>query len=433
MTVDQLKAAVCRAIDDHAQKIIDLGESIFREPELGYKEFKTAAKVKAAFEELDMPYIDGIACTGVVANLPGRERKLKVAVMGELDAVVCPEHPHADPQTGAAHSCGHFAQIASMIGAAYGLKASGVMEELAGDVAFMAVPAEEAVELEWRNEQILQGRISYIGGKQEFVKLGALDDVDMMVMQHTDNGTRINAGGPSAMGFLAKIIQYIGKESHAASPHLGINALDAARIGLTACDALRTTFRDEDGIRFHPIITKGGNLVNVVPAFVQLETFVRGRSAEAVADASAKIDRALKAGADALGAECRIYNLPGYLFPVESRELKGIVEGNIVELVGQEGLGYSPYQVTTDANDISNLMPSVHAMVGGAEGTAHSSHYRVADPELAYIKAAKLLAMTVVDLLADGARKGLEVKHAFRAPLTKESYLALLDQQGGRK
>ena len=218
MTVDQLKAAVCRAIDDHAQKIIDLGESIFREPELGYKEFKTAAKVKAAFEELGMPYIDGIACTGVVANLPGRERKLKVAVMGELDAVVCPEHPHADPQTGAAHSCGHFAQIASMIGAAYGLKASGVMEELSGDVAFMAVPAEEAVELEWRNEQILQGRISYIGGKQEFVKLGALDDVDMMVMQHTDNGPRINAGGPSAMGFLAKITQYIGKESHAASP-----------------------------------------------------------------------------------------------------------------------------------------------------------------------------------------------------------------------
>ena len=433
MTVDQLKAAVCRAIDDHAQKIIDLGESIFREPELGYKEFKTAAKVKAAFEELGMPYIDGIACTGVVANLPGAERKLKVAVMGELDAVVCPGHPHADPVTGAAHSCGHFAQIAAMVGVAYGLKASGAMAHLAGDVAFMAVPAEEAVELEWRNEMIRQGNISYIGGKQEFVKLGVFDGVDMMVMQHTGTNSMITAGGPSAMGFIAKIIQYIGKESHAASPHLGINALDAARIGLTACDAVRTTFKDEDGIRFHPIITKGGNLVNVVPAFVQLETFVRGRSAEAVADASAKIDRALKAGADALGAECRIYNMPGYLFPVESKELKALVEDNIVALVGKEGLQSSPYQATTDANDISNLMPTVHATVGGAEGKAHSAHYQIADPELAYIKAAKLLAMTVVDLLADGAQKGLEVKHAFQAPLTKESYLALLDQQGERK
>ena len=120
------------------------------------------------------------------------------------------------------------------------------------------------------------------------------------------------------MGFVAKIIQYHGKESHAAAPYEGINALDAAKIGLVACDAIRSTFKDEDGIRFHPIITKGGNLVNVVPAFVQIETFVRGYSIEAIKDASFKIDRALRAGADAVGATCEIYNLPGYLFSVEA-------------------------------------------------------------------------------------------------------------------
>ncbi len=427
MTVQEMKAAVCAAIDKNADKINAIAESIFAEPELGYKEVKTAAKVKAVFDELGYAYQDEVAMTGVIAAVPGKAHNAKIAVMGELDAVVCPEHRCADPVTGAAHSCGHHAQIASLMGVAYGLKESGVMEHLDGDVALMAVPAEEGVELEWRNEMIQQGKISYLGGKQEFIKLGVFDDVDCMIMQHTVAGDKMTAGGPGGMGFVAKIVQYIGKESHAAAPHMGVNALDAAKIGLVACDAQRTTFKDEDGIRFHPIITKGGSLVNVVPAFVQIETFVRGRSTEAILDASSKIDRALQAGAYAMGAECKIYNMPGYLFSVESPELKSIVEGNIVELVGEEGLAKSPSGFTTEANDVSNLIPTVHAMIGGSVGIGHSSNYEIGDTDLAYIKAAKMLAMTVVDLLANGAEKTKMVKDNFQAPLTKETYLELLE------
>ncbi|MBQ4528404.1 MAG: amidohydrolase [Clostridia bacterium] len=427
MTVQEIKNAVCVSIDKNRDKIIAVGESIFRDPELGYKEFKTAEKVKNVFEELGLEYKDKIARTGIVASMKGREHKLTVSVMGELDAVVAPQHPFADKITGAAHSCGHFAQIAAMLGVAYGLKESGVMEHLSGDISFMAVPAEEGVELEWRNEMMQKGEISYLGGKQEFVKLGIFDDIDVLLMQHTATDDKMTTAGPNAMGFVAKIIQYIGKESHAASPHKGINALDAARIGLTACDALRTTFKDEDGIRFHPIITKGGNLVNVVPAFVQLETYVRGRSNEAIKEASSKIDRALKAGADALGAECKIYNIPGYMTPFESDLLKEIAEENMVSLVGKDGVEKSMYQCTTDANDISNLIPTLHASIGGATGTAHSKEYEITNPELAYINAAKMLAMTVVDLLADGAGKGIEVKNSFNAPHTKKSYLEYLE------
>jgi len=427
MTTEEMKKLVIDVIDKNKDKIIAIGDSIFAEPELGYKEYKTSAKVKAFFDELGMDYEDEIAITGVVSKLRGKEHKLNVAVMGELDAVVCPGHPFADPVTGAAHSCGHFAQIASVMGAACALKESGVMEHLSGDVSFMALPAEEGVELEWRNEMIKQGKISYLGGKQEFIKLGMFDDVDITVMQHTANGDKMTICGDNAMGFVAKVIDYVGKECHAASPENGINALDAARIGLAACDALRTTFRDEDSIRFHPIITKGGNLVNVVPGFVRIETFVRGRTTEAILNASAKIDRALKAGADAFGAECKIYNIPGYLFPVRTNELEEIVRSNMTELVGEENVTYSPYQCTTDANDVSNIIPSIHASIGGAKGVAHGSDYEVENKELAYINAAKMLAMTIIDLLADGAEKGLEVKNAFKAPMTKEEYLKTID------
>lgn len=428
MNTRQLKKLVCDAIDNNRDKIIAIGESIFHEPELGYKEFKTAEKVKNFFSELGLDYRDGVALTGVIASLPGKERKLNVAVMGELDAVVCPNHPFADSDTGAAHSCGHFIQIAVMLGVALALKESGVMEYLCGDVSFMAVPAEEAVELEWRKEMIESGRISCLGGKQEFITQGVFDNVDVLLMQHSaTNSDKMTTGGPSAMGFVAKIIQYIGKECHAGSPYKGINALDAARIGLTASDALRSTFREEDGIKFHPIITRGGDLVNVVPGFVQLEAYVRGRSNEAILDASSRIDRALKAGADALGAECKIFNIPGYMTPVESELLKSIAQSNMVELVGEEGVEISPDQCTTDANDVSNIIPVLHASIGGVKGRAHSLDYEVSDPELAYIKAAKMLAMTVVDLLSDGAQRGIEVKETYNAPLTKESYIDLLN------
>ncbi len=426
MDIQQMKKLACEAIDRNSDKIKAVAESIFAEPELGYKEFKTADKVKKVFDELGFAYKDGVAVTGVVATAPGGASNAKIAVMGELDAVVAPGHRCADPATGAAHSCGHHAQIASMLGVAYGLKDSGILSELGGDVALMAVPSEEGVELEYRNGLIQEGKISYLGGKQEFIKLGVFDDIDAMIMQHTIAGDKCTAGGPGGMGFVAKIIRYKGQESHAASPHFGINALNAAKVGLVAVDAVRDTFRDEDGIRFHPIITKGGALVNVVPALVQIETFVRGRSLDAIKSASFKVDRALRAGADALGAQCEIYNIPGYMFSNECPPLKALVDANLETLVGRDrivpGMGF-----TTEANDVSNLLPTVHATIGGAMGIAHSETYEIEDPDLAYIVAAKMLIMTVIDLLANGAEKAVEIKKGFVAPLTKEQYLSELE------
>ena len=184
MTKEQLKQKACEAIDQNREKIVALGRSIFSEPELGYKEFKTADKVKKVFDELGYAYQDGVAITGIVAPRKGRKSNIRVAVMGELDAVVAPGHRCADPKTGAAHSCGHNAQIASMVGVAYALKDTGIMEELDGDIVLMAVPSEEYVEIEYRNELKKAGKIWFLGGKQEFIKLGVMDDIDMMVMQH---------------------------------------------------------------------------------------------------------------------------------------------------------------------------------------------------------------------------------------------------------
>ena len=88
----ELKQRAIAAIDKNRDKIIALGDSIFSEPELGYKEVKTSAKLKAVFDELGYKYQDGVAITGIVAPLKGKESKIRVAVMGEMDAVVAPGH-----------------------------------------------------------------------------------------------------------------------------------------------------------------------------------------------------------------------------------------------------------------------------------------------------------------------------------------------------
>ena len=64
MDVNELKRRACEAVDRNAEKIIAVGESIFAEPELGYKEFKTSAKVKKVLDELGIAHQDDVAITG---------------------------------------------------------------------------------------------------------------------------------------------------------------------------------------------------------------------------------------------------------------------------------------------------------------------------------------------------------------------------------
>ncbi|MCL1993279.1 MAG: amidohydrolase [Spirochaetes bacterium] len=427
LSKDQLKEMAAKAIDEKRQAIIDLGDSIFNEPELGYKEYKTQAKVKKVFDDLKIPYKDNVALTGVVGTLKGVRSDAKVAVMGELDAVIAPNHRCADKATGAAHSCGHNCMIAALAGVSYALAGTEIMRHLDGDVALMAVPAEEYVEIEFRKSLIDAGKVRFVGGKQEFVRLGEMDGIDVVIMEHNDSG-RVDGkkacAGYGSTGFVGKLVRYVGKAAHAgSSPHLGINALNAANIGLLAVSMQRETFRDKDSIRVHPIITKGGDLVNTVPDDVRIETYIRGNNIEAILDAEVKVDRAFKAGGFAMGAGCEITTLPGYLPLVTCDPLLDIMYENQARLLGRENVAREagPMTGSTDAGDLSYIMPMLHAGFSGLAGDLHSSEVEIVDKELAYIAAAKCLAMTVIDLLYDGAAK--KIAGDFKPLMTKDQYL----------
>lgn len=422
-----IKQKVCKAIAAHRADIEAIANAILAEPELGFKEVKTAKKVQDALAKLGLEFTTEHGLTGVKARMKGRTSKRTIAMLAELDAIVCRNHKNADPVTGAAHCCGHNIQIANMIAVAYGLRE--VMDELDGDVVLFAVPAEEYVEIDWRNAQRDANRLKYLGGKQQLIAEGAFDDIDMAMQMHVAAGSEFNLGA-SSNGFIGKLIEYHGRPAHAAfAPEEGINALNAAMMGVMGVNAIRETFRDQDHVRFHPIINAGGDLVNVIPDYVKMESYVRASNIEAMARYNKAVDRALKAGGDALGAKCEIQNLPGYLPLRPDQAFRDLLRENAVDLFGEDQVTLGEHSAgSTDMGDVSHLMPVVHPWVGCVDGVLHGADYALRDGEVAYTKTPQVLALTIVDLLTNGAEKAEAICQAFKPQLDRDSYVKFMDE-----
>lgn len=411
-----MKNKIIEAIDAHADDIIACGEYILHNPELGYKEFKTAQYVQKEFEKLGIPYRANLALTGVKGTVGNPDAEFNIAIIGELDAVKCYEHPFADPETGAAHACGHNGQIAAMIGAAYGIVKSGVLDKLNGKITFFAVPAEEFVELEYRERLVADGKITHMAGKQELIHLGEFDDIDMAMMIHSHALTpepKVYIDGTS-LGFDTKQIIFEGKAAHGSEPFNGVNALNAAMLALMGINANRETFRDEDRVRIHPIITNGGDLVNVIPDRAVIETYVRAATSSAIEDACIKVDNAAEAGAMAIGAKCTVRNIKGYKPLHQDKNLSAVFEDNARLFVSADGIYHNVNMTgSTDMGDLSEIMPAIQPTMGGFTGALHGKDFAIADPETVYITSAKILACTAYDLLADGCKKAKEIKNGF--------------------
>jgi metal-dependent amidase/aminoacylase/carboxypeptidase family protein len=153
---------------------------------------------------------------------------------------------------------------------------------------------------------------------------------------------------------------------------------------------------------------------------------VRGKTLEAIVDAARKVDRALRAGALALGAKVEIETWPGYMPMTCDPIMIEHFRGNAAALVGEENYGESGHQTgSTDMGDLSQVMPVLHPYLGGARGAGHGPDYEIVDKPLAYVTMAKMLAAMAVDMLSDGAQRGREVVAKAKPPLTREAYLSL--------
>jgi amidohydrolase len=430
-TLDDAKQRVTAAIQANRDAIYAVGDAIYADPELGFKEVHTAERVAAYFDRLGLPYRTNLGITGVRAMLDSGRPGPSVCIIGELDSIIVFDHPDANPQTGAAHCCGHNCQIAGMLAAATGIVESGAIDHLSGKLIFLAVPAEEYVELDYRARLKQEGKLEFLGGKSELVRLGEFDNVDIAIMMHSGvqdrSGAKFTLAGTNN-GFIGKLIRYTGHPTHAGiAPDLGVNALNAAMVGLMSLHANRETFSDDDSVRVHPIITRGGDLVNVVPSDVRMETYVRGRSMEAVLRAAKKVDRALKAGALAVGAEVEITTVPGYLPLTNDPALNALFKANVLRHFSEREVNEERHMAgSSDIGDLAHIMPVIQPSMNGSRGTFHGNDYAIADKEISYVWNGILMAETALDLLWGDGQTGAGVKANYDAPMTKDEYLAFL-------
>ena len=405
---------------------------LWKHPETGYKEWESQKYLAGEFEKLGYTLTYAGDIPGFYTDLDTGRPGPTILIMGELDALCVESHPDADPVTHAVHACGHCAQGAGILGAAAALKEPGALDDLCGKIRIMAVPAEEAIEIEYREKLREQGIIKFFGGKQEFVARGYMDGVDIDILIHTSSGRQPGMAtvDKGANGFIIKNFTFLGKSAHAAGPSKGINALYAANQALSGINALRETFQEKDHIRVHPIITCGGTVVNAIPERVTVESYVRGASVEAILRENEKVNRAAASAALCMGANLQIADRPGYLPQNYGDDLRKISFEAIELALGEGKAAYSDGWGggSSDMGDLTVLYPTAYLHVTGATGHGHGNDYRVDDAESLCVNAAKILTVFVQLLLENGAERAKKIIADFK-PLykNKEEYCAAMD------
>lgn len=418
-------------VEKHQEEILATERYVWNHPETGFKEWETQKYLAKVFEDAgyELTYAGNIP--GFYTDLDTGRPGPKILIMGEMDALGAPNH--LECTNGNAHACGHNVQCAALVGTALALKEPGALDGLCGSIRLMAVPAEELIEIAYREGLRKDGVIKYLGGKVEFMHRGYMDGCDISYMVHAT----VSEGADffisqGSNGCMAKDMIFEGKASHAGgSPQNGINALYAANMGLNAINAIRETFVDDEHVRVHPIMTDGGQTVNIIPSGARLSSFVRGKTIESIKKTNKKVNRAIAGAALSLGAKVKIVDRPGYSPLINDLNLCKLAQEVAGECFGAERVDYHGRWGTgsTDMGDLSAVMPSIHPHVAGCSGNSHGDNYLVTDPVKCCLGAATVqVAMAQRLLENDAALAKYVIEHADLRYPSKEAFFADIDQ-----
>ena len=382
------KAEAKQSFERSRARIVALSHRIHAHPELGWEEVRAC---KWMCDELSSA---GFDVTPGICDLPTSFEARTGG--GPLHIAICAEYDCL-PEIG--HACGHNLIAAMAAGA--GVALANVANDLGVTVRIVGTPAEE---------------VGNAAGKILLLERGAFDGVHAAMMVHP---APIDDVAPPLIARSTLDIHYKGKEAHASAfPERGINAADALTVAQTAIGLIRQHIRPTD--RIHGIITKGGDVANVVPAHTSARYEVRALRLSDLDYVRDKVRRCFEAGALATGAKVEIIGGDGPIAEVvHDRELGEIYRRNAMALGRKfyEGRSDGRVAASTDMGNLSLKIPSIHPVISieslpavnhQPEFTAHCVS-PIADQALA--DGALAMAFTVIDLAQDiPVRKRLMTK-----------------------
>ena len=384
--MDSKKTRLASEVDRLADELYAVSDYLYRNPEIGFQEFKACEFLSTYLEKhgFEVERGAGGVKTAFLARPAGRPKiRPAVAFLAEYDAL-----------PGVGHGCGHNVIAASSLGAAVALSR---LPDLGGSVAVVGTPAEEGG-----------------GGKILLAEAGVFSEMDMAIMCHP---SRLNRPGEEMLGRVKFKVEFFGKAAHASvSPDQGINALDAMVGAYNNISALRQAVRSE--ARIHGIITHGGDAPNVIPQYTSGMFYIRAATRSYRDELFKRVEKCMEGAAIAAGATYKIEVGQPTFDPLKpNRPLEEAATSNMKAL----GIAIDPDDGRRGSSDIGNLsyyLPAIHPSLAivDPEVPGHSEAFREAAVgprgREALLKAAKLLAMTGYDFLAQAALRE-KVKEAF--------------------
>ena len=402
---------------DYAAYAVPLRRELHQYPEIGFDLPRTLALVRRELEAMGIPYTEEFGRSGIVATI-NAGKPFTIGIRADMDALPITEATgldYASKIEGQMHACGHDIHTAQLL--AVGRKLNDMRDELRCCVKLIFTPAEEMIDLEYRQSLIEQGLVKYPSGKQDMIAGGVFDGVDAVLSCHASGepGCRFDVGS-TLKGFVILKAVYTGVGAHAgAMPFAGKNAQHAALLGQTAIAFLKDRFDPADGVNVQPVISETAGMVNIVPDRAVVETYVRARTQKALFAAADLIENCLQKCGEAMDIETEVTRRPGFLPLSQNGEINALVKENMLLLCGEneilEGLISG---ASGDVGDLGTLLPTVQFGFTGVSGRFHGDDFAIVDEANACLRPPKVLAGTVLDLFERpvSGREGFEARKA---------------------
>lgn len=291
-----------------------MAKAIWDEPELGYREFKTSARMVTALREAGFTVTTGVAGMPTAFVATWGSGGPVIGLLAEMDALpgksqaMSPVEQEIPGKTNN-HACGHDLFAAGSVAAAVAIKDWLQASGTAGEIRLYGTPAEEGG-----------------SGKVYLVRSGLFKDVDLVLHWHP---AMLNAGAPVTNNAVVSAkFRFEGIASHAASsPERGRSALDAVQAMTHMVDMMRARVRD--GARISYIITRGGDAPNIVPAFAEVYFYVRDADAASTRALFQRVAKAAEGAAIGTETKSSYEFIHGTYNLLPNEALSKVVDGNL--------------------------------------------------------------------------------------------------------
>jgi amidohydrolase len=388
-------------IDKYCDLVTEYRRDIHKHPELPHRETRTASKVAAVLESMNIKTLRNVGGTGVVGILEGKDNGKVIALRADMDALPIQERtglPFSSVNEGVMHACGHDMHTAILLGCAHVF--SELKDSINGTVKFIFQPAEED---------------NPTGGAPGMIKEGVLENpkVDAIVALHVwprlETGYAAIKEGPM-MGASDRIFITIkGKSSHGSAPEEGI---DAIVISASVVSALQTIVSRNIGALESSVISigtvNGGYRYNIIADRVDMEGTVRSLNPEIRNTMPERIENLVKGITETMGGDYEFKYVKGYPPMVNEKNLARIVLSAMKKVLNEGAV--VPEKANLGGEDFaffSEKVPSAYIWLGCREkGVAVNEvaplHNPLFNPdEKALAVGMQILASTVFEYLEE--------------------------------